>query len=145
MQLQRAINDTRRWISILSSETIGHLKKYNKCICFINTNARLFCDARPRLDVTCNDIEKVTLDVGSFSPSPQVQNCPTSLFYLLNSLSCNSLFCKLRLTSYLHIKLVNTRNFCLRQAQAGEHLCVCNCQDILIWKWTNPLSKNCEI
>ncbi len=32
----RAINDTRRWIRVLSSETIGHLKKYNKCICIIN-------------------------------------------------------------------------------------------------------------
>ncbi len=39
-------------------------------ICFINTNARLFCDARPRFHVIRNDVEKVTLDVGSISPSP---------------------------------------------------------------------------
>ncbi len=37
MQLQRTINDTRRWISVLSSETICHLKKLNTSICFINT------------------------------------------------------------------------------------------------------------
>ncbi len=30
VQLQRAINDTRRWIRVLSSETIGHLKKNKK-------------------------------------------------------------------------------------------------------------------
>ncbi len=41
VQLQRAINDTRKWIRVLSSKTIGHLKKKKKIICFINTNTRL--------------------------------------------------------------------------------------------------------
>ncbi len=31
-EIQRAINDTRLWIWFLSSETIGHLKKLNKCV-----------------------------------------------------------------------------------------------------------------
>ncbi len=34
------------------------------------TNASLFCDARPRLHVIRNDVEKVTLDVGYISSSP---------------------------------------------------------------------------
>ncbi len=69
MQLQRAINDARRWIKTLSSEKIGHLKKCNNCICFINTNAHLFCDARSRLHVIRNDVEKVTLVVGGSTES----------------------------------------------------------------------------
>ncbi len=59
VQLQRAINDTRRWIRVLSREMIGHLKK-KKIICFINTNARLFCDVHSWLHVIRNDVEKVT-------------------------------------------------------------------------------------
>ncbi len=41
----KGYNDTRRWIRVLSSKTIGPFKK-KKCICFINTKARLFCDMR---------------------------------------------------------------------------------------------------
>ncbi len=59
VQLQRAINDTRRWIRVLSREMIGHLKK-KKIICFINTNACLFCDVHSWLHVIRNDVEKVT-------------------------------------------------------------------------------------
>ncbi len=57
----------------------------------------------------------------------------TSLFYLVNSLSCNSFFCKRRLTSYLHVQLVNNdsvfrllqawpfqRNYVLREARITE-------------------------
>ncbi len=55
VQLQRAINDIRRWIRVLSSETIGHLKK-NNC---------LFCNARSWRHVIRNYAEKVTLDVGN--------------------------------------------------------------------------------
>ncbi len=71
VQLQRAINDTRRWIRVLSSETISHLKKSNKCIWFINTNAclALFHDARPRLHVIPNYVERVTLDVAGSTES----------------------------------------------------------------------------
>jgi len=36
VQLKRALNDTRRWIRVLSSETIGNLKS------FISTNAPIF-------------------------------------------------------------------------------------------------------
>ncbi len=64
-------------------------------------------NAHPRIHVIRNDVEKVTLDVGFISSSPSSKSY-TSLFYLVNSLSCNSLFCKLRLTSYLHVQLVNT-------------------------------------
>ncbi len=84
-------------------------------ICFINTIARLFCDARPRLHVIRNDIEK--LDVGSSHLLLQVQNRPTSLVYLGNSVSCYSLFlsmafdlvfarstCKHRLCTSAYIK-----------------------------------------
>jgi len=41
MQLQRALNDTRRWIRILSSETIAHLKnkyKHYKHTCLYEMN-----------------------------------------------------------------------------------------------------------
>ncbi len=69
LQLQRAINDTKRRIRVLSSKTIGHLKNLNKCICFINTNARLFCDALPRLHSICNYVEKATFDVGGSTES----------------------------------------------------------------------------
>ncbi len=89
VQLQRAIKDTRRWIRVLSSETIGHL---NKCICFINTKARLFCDARPRLHVIRNNVEKVTLDVGSISSSHPSSKSSDIVVLPLNSLICNSLF-----------------------------------------------------
>ncbi len=51
---------------VLSSETISR----KKSICFIKTNARLFCYVRPRLYEIRNDVEKVTLDVGSISSSP---------------------------------------------------------------------------
>ncbi len=57
-----------------------------KSICFINTNAGLFYDARLRLHVTRNNVEKVTPDVGSISSSPSSK----SLFYLVNLSSCNS-------------------------------------------------------
>ncbi len=53
---------------VLSSETISRKKR--KSICFINTNARLFCYVLPRLYEIRNDVEKVTLDVGSISSSP---------------------------------------------------------------------------
>ncbi len=46
------------------------IKKKKKCICFMNINARLFCDAHPRLHVIRNDVEQVTLDVGFISSSP---------------------------------------------------------------------------
>ncbi len=62
VQLQRAINDTRRWIRVLSSETIGHLKKLNKCMLYKHKCSPVF-DARPRLHVICNEVEKVTVDV----------------------------------------------------------------------------------
>ncbi len=35
-----ALNDTRRWIRVLSSETIGLKKQKNKCICFISKCSR---------------------------------------------------------------------------------------------------------
>jgi len=34
-----------------------------------HTNARLVCDACPRIHIIRNDVENVTLDVGSISPS----------------------------------------------------------------------------
>ncbi len=36
----------------------NRLKKSNKCICFINKKARLFCDAPPRLHVMRNNVGK---------------------------------------------------------------------------------------
>ncbi len=69
VQLQRAINDTRRWIRVLSRETIAHLKKFNKCTCFIKTNARLFCDVHSCHHVIRNYAEKATLDVGRSTES----------------------------------------------------------------------------
>jgi len=42
VQLQRALNDTRRGIRVLSSEMIGkNDRKKCKCICFIETNDHL--------------------------------------------------------------------------------------------------------
>ncbi|ROL50352.1 CREB-binding protein [Anabarilius grahami] len=41
VQLQRALNDTRRGIRVLSRETIGHFReKKCKCICFISASAK---------------------------------------------------------------------------------------------------------
>ncbi|ROJ25458.1 Leucine-rich repeat and fibronectin type III domain-containing protein 1 [Anabarilius grahami] len=41
VELQRALNDPRRGIRVLSSKTIGHFRKKYNCICFINTNYHL--------------------------------------------------------------------------------------------------------
>jgi len=44
--VQRALNDSRRWIRVLSSETIAHLKNKYQTLSFISTNGRLalLCD-----------------------------------------------------------------------------------------------------
>ncbi len=64
VQLQRAINDTRQWISVLSRWQRLVIKNTNWFICFIhkciNTNARLFCDARSWCYVIRNYAEKAT-------------------------------------------------------------------------------------
>ncbi len=72
-QLQRAINDTRWWIRVLSSETIGHLKNKQKCICFINTNARLalFCDCSRRCNVRWDERHAFTFSSQSWN-NPQL-------------------------------------------------------------------------
>ncbi len=127
-QLQRAINDTRRWIRVLSSETISHLKKRKKC-CFINTNARLalFCDARLWLHAIRNYVEKVSLrDLCRRSSVLHLHNFFLCVFrfkkvgqgeklHLIFSSKfkiirhrCFTFSCKRRLTLYLHVQLVNT-------------------------------------
>ncbi len=58
--LSAASKGYKRYQTMNKVEMIGHLKKKKKCICFINTNARLFCDVRSWR----NDVEKVTLDIG---------------------------------------------------------------------------------
>ncbi len=52
---------------VLSSETISRKKEK---VSALLTNTRLFCYVRPRLYEIRNDVEKVTLDVGSISSSP---------------------------------------------------------------------------
>ncbi len=68
VQLQRAINYTRRRKIVLSSET--SFKKKKMYMLYKHTNAHLFCDASPRLHIIRNYVEKVTLDVGFISPYP---------------------------------------------------------------------------
>ncbi len=49
-----------------------------------------------------------TVEGQNYSFSAASMGRPTSFFYLVNSLSSNSIFCKRRLTQYLHVQLVNT-------------------------------------
>ncbi len=66
VQLQRAVKDTRRWIRVLSSETIGHLKKLKVYALLTQMLALL----GSTMLASRNYFEKVTLDVGSISSSP---------------------------------------------------------------------------